>query len=84
MKRFSDCIGALCGMFRKYKLHKTLKQVAKENLINVSTLSAFECGKSSNLNLLECYLVSCETKEQVKYLAIVLMNVFLNVYGGKK
>lgn len=82
MKRFSDCIGELCGMFRKHKLHKTLKEVSHETGVSVATLSAFENGRSSNANLLECYLVSCETKEDVRYLTTLLMSLFTDVYGG--
>ena len=82
MKRFSDCIGELCGMFRKHKLHKTLKEVSHETGVSVATLSAFENGRSSNANLLECYLVSCETKEDVRYLTTLFMSLFTDVYGG--
>lgn len=82
MKRFSDCIGEICGMFRKHKLHKTLKEVSCETGVSVATLSAFENGRSSNANLLECYLVSCETKEDVRYLTTLLMSLFVDVYGG--
>ena len=82
MKRFSDCIGEICGMFRKHKLHKTLKEVSRETGVSIATLSAFENGRSSNANLLECYLVSCETKEDVRYLTTLLMSLFVDVYGG--
>lgn len=82
MKRFSDCIGEICGMFRKHKLHKTLKEVSHETGVSVATLSAFENGRSSNANLLECYLVSCETKEDVRYLTTLLTSLFVDVYGG--
>lgn len=69
-------------MFRKHKLHKTLKEVSHETGVSVATLSAFENGRSSNANLLECYLVSCKTKEDVRYLTTLLTSLFVDVYGG--
>lgn len=83
MRRFSDCIGELCGMFRKHKLHKTLKEVSRETGVSVATLSAFENGRSSNANLLECYLVSCETKEDVSYLTNLIMSLFVDIWWLK-
>lgn len=57
-------LGLMCKYFRKNVLHLTLKQFSKLNNKPVSSISAFENGRSTNINFLQFYLVSCETQLQ--------------------
>ena len=57
-------LGLMCKYFRKNILHLTLKQFSKLNSKPVSSISAFENGRSTNINFLQMYLVSCETQLQ--------------------
>lgn len=57
-------IGQGCKSFRKKVLKLNLHEFIKKTKINVSTISAFENGNSTNINHLFIYLHTCEDKEQ--------------------
>ena len=52
-----------------------LFEFSKKTKINVSTISAFENGNSSNINHLFIYLHSCKSKEE--------QEMFLNMLNEK-
>ena len=55
-------IGKYCRYYRMNVLKKTLKEV--EGSFNVKALSAFEHGRSTNINHLLKYVKSCKNYEQ--------------------
>ena len=57
-------IGQGCKSFRKQVLKLNLHEFSKKTKVNVSTISAFENGNSTNINHLFIYLHTCEDKEQ--------------------
>ena len=63
-RKFNFEVSTICGYFRKHVLKMTFKDLSKLSGIPVSTLSAFESGRSSNLRFIYVYLVSCETPQQ--------------------
>ena len=63
-RQFNFEVSTICGYFRKHVLKMTFKDLSKLSGIPVSTLSAFESGRSSNLRFIYVYLVSCETPQQ--------------------
>lgn len=69
----------MCKYFRKNVLHLTLKQFSKLNNKPVSSISSFENGRSTNINFLQLYLVSCETQIQYKIFFGLLRLVFNEV-----
>lgn len=81
-REFTKEIGMLCSIFRKYKLKKTLRELSEQTHVKISTLSAFEHGKSTNMELLYKYLVSCETKEQENYLIGIIVATMKSNIGG--
>ena len=68
-------IGQGCKLFRKQVLKLNLHEFSKKTKINVSTISAFENGNSTNINHLFIYLHSCKSKEQ--------QEMFLNMLNEK-
>ena len=68
-------IGQGCKLFRKKVLNLNLFELSKKTKINVSTISAFENGNSTNINHLFIYLHTCEDKEQ--------RELFFNMLNGK-
>ena len=54
-----------CKTFRSRTLNKTLREFEIEHGINIKTLSAFENGRSNNINHLSIYLKACENDTQV-------------------
>ena len=44
-------VGRLCYKYRKYILKITLKEMCELTSINISTLSAFELGRSGNMQI---------------------------------
>lgn len=67
-------LGLMCKYFRKNVLHLTLKQFSKLNNKPVSSISSFENGRSTNINFLELYLVTCELqKEREMFLRLIKM-----------
>lgn len=73
----SKDLGLMCKYFRKNVLHLTLKQFSKLNNKPVPSISAFENGRSTNINFLQLYLVSCETQKE-KETFIRLMRMIFN------
>lgn len=70
----SKDLGLICKYFRKNVLHLTLKQFSKLNNKPVSSISSFENGRSTNINFLELYLVTCELqKEREMFLRLIKM-----------
>ena len=53
-----------CREFRTETLRLTLQDVEDISLTPVKTLSAFENGRSTNINHLNLYYLLCKTKEQ--------------------
>lgn len=49
-------VGNFCKFFRKNILNMTLKEFSEKTEIKVSTISAFENGRSNNLEHLNNYL----------------------------
>lgn len=58
-------IQSFCKTFRKRTLNKTLRDIELEQGINIKTLSAFENGRSNNIEHLSIYLNACETDYHV-------------------
>lgn len=59
-----NIIGDGCKEFRKKVLKLSLDDLSKKTNINLSTISAFENGNSTNINHLFMYLHLCESTEQ--------------------
>ena len=72
-------LGLMCKYFRKNALHLTLKQFSKLNNKPVSSISAFENGRSTNINFLQLYLVSCETQQEREIFLRLIRMVFNEV-----
>ena len=53
-----------CREFRTGVLKLTLQDVENVSSTTVKTLSAFENGRSTNINHLNLYYLLCKTKEQ--------------------
>lgn len=53
-----------CRDFRTEVLKLTLQEVENISFTPVKTLSAFENGRSTNINHLNLYYLLCETQEQ--------------------
>ena len=53
-----------CRDFRTEVLKLTLQEIENLTFIKVKTLSAFENGRSTNINHLNVYYGLCKTKEQ--------------------
>lgn len=69
MKDLRKNIGNVCRDFRKYTLRITLDTMKDVTGINITTLSAFENGHSSNLNILLVYFNLARSKEEQKEFA---------------
>lgn len=52
-------IGRMCEDWRRFKLHMTLKDLSENSAYKPTTLSAFEHGKSSNLEIMLAYYNNC-------------------------
>lgn len=67
MRNDSLLIGKYCRKFRINELELTLKELEGDE--NIKALSAFEHGKSSNVNHLLKYVKKCINKDQqIKFL----------------
>ena len=82
-RKFIHMIGGYCQNFRKRILVKTLKELAEENDIPVPTLSSFENGRSSSLNVFYVYLVSCETQREQTIFINEINRLFYDVWSMK-
>lgn len=76
-RKFIKNIGSVCGEFRKKRLKLTLRELEQTTGVPISTLNSFELGRSSSLNLLYIYLVSCKTQVQVKEFLQYIVEVCL-------
>lgn len=76
-------IQSFCKHFRTRTLNKTLREIEIEQGVKVKTLSAFENGRSNNIEHLSVYLKSCETQLQIDYFMKGLNIALLNGIGGK-
>lgn len=63
-RQFNFEVSTICGYFRRNVLKMTFREFSELTGIPISTLSAFESGRSSNLKFIYVYLVSCETEQQ--------------------
>lgn len=57
-------IGDLCSMFRTQVLKITLDELSKISGVKLSTLSAFENGRSTNLTHIGWYLASANNEQK--------------------
>jgi len=61
-------VGEFCKELRTHILKLTLKEFCDKTNYKISTLSAFENGRSSNMKILFAYLNMVEKKDRMKYL----------------
>lgn len=61
-------VGAFCKDLRTYTLKITLKEFCDKTNYKISTLSAFENGRSSNMKIFFSYLNMVDRKDRLKYL----------------
>ena len=61
-------IGEFCKDLRTHVLKLTLKEFCSKTNYKISTLSAFENGRSTNMKILLSYLVMIDKKDRMKYL----------------
>lgn len=62
-----------CRDFRVQTLDKTLDDIHKITDVNIKTLSAFEHGRSNNINHLQHYIDACDNENQIHLFHIGLM-----------
>lgn len=73
-----DSIHYLCKKFRERVLQKTLQNLSEQSGIKLSTISAFENGRSNNLNHLAIYYNACDDDIQ----RITFMKNLQNTLGA--
>ena len=56
--------GKFCKMFRTEILQMTLEDLSKETGVKVTTLSAFENGRSRNLEHINNYLIFADSEQE--------------------
>lgn len=61
-------VGEFCKDLRTHTLKLTLKEFCDKTNYKISTLSAFENGRSSNMKFLFSYLTMIDKKDRMKYL----------------
>jgi len=61
-------VGEFCKDLRTHILKLTLKEFCDKTNYKISTLSAFENGRSSNMKFLFSYLTMIDKKDRMKYL----------------
>ena len=61
-------IGRLCFKYRKEVAKLTLKEMSKKTGIKVSTLSAFEVGRSGNMNIFFEYVQILNNEQQKSFM----------------
>lgn len=57
-------IQQMCKEFREKVLQMTLQDVSYRTKINIKTISAFENGRSTNIDHLFIYIKCCDSQEQ--------------------
>lgn len=71
-------IGLICRNHRREVVNLSLKEMGIKTDTYFKTLSAFECGRSTNINHLNKYF-NIGTEEQNEELAIKISNVLKGV-----
>jgi len=61
-------IGRLCFKYRKEVAKLTLKEMSEKTGIKVSTLSAFEVGRSRNMNIFFEYVQILNQKQREEFM----------------
>ena len=61
-------IGRLCYKYRKEVLKITLKEMSEKTNINISTLSAFELGRSGNMQIFFEYVRLMNNEQQKSFM----------------
>lgn len=61
-------IGTFCKTFREDVLHETLKEVCEDTETNFKTLSAFEHGRSKNIQHIFKYLQRCDKEQRKQFI----------------
>ena len=75
---FEVCqIGDLCSMFRTQVLKLTLAELSEKSGVKLSTLSAFENGRSTNLTHIGWYLASANNEQKT-----IFTNHFNDIIKG--
>lgn len=74
-------IGSYCRKFRTEVLGLTLEQLEFKTLVNLKTLSAFENGNSSNLNLIDPYIKACNNIISRRVFIHGISNVKMEYYS---
>lgn len=75
-----DTMQKFCKQFRELNLSITLSEMQKQTGVKISTISAFENGRSNNLNHLYLYINCCKTEGQEK---VFLAGIENNLKKGK-
>ncbi len=70
-------VGNLCAMFRKQVLKKTLNELSDLSGVKLSTLSAFENGRSTNITHVGWYLATANNEQK-----IIFTTHFNKIIGG--
>ncbi len=63
----------MCKQFREETLFLTLADMERITGVKVGTISAFENGRSNNINHLYLYVMACPTEQHVKDFEIDLI-----------
>lgn len=75
MKDLRHDVGNVCRDFRKHTLKITLETMYDITGVHITTLSAFENGNSSNLNIMLVYFNLARSKEEQKEFAERIFNI---------
>lgn len=81
-KQFIKYIGAFCGQYRKRVLKLTLKEMSKKHSVPVSTISSFEMGRSSSLNMFYLYIISSTSNIQINIFNENIRQIIKETYEG--
>lgn len=81
MKQFVYETGQAFRLFRKYKLKKTLFELAGSQ---VASLSNFENGKIRKLDYIPLYINQCKDEKQLYELNKLVSQVFFNEWKRGK
>lgn len=60
-------IGSFCKDFRVNILQVTLNKISEETRTNIKTLSAFECGRSNNMEHVFKYVDYCDSVQKIVF-----------------
>ena len=74
----SQSLQEYCKDFRVNTLDKTLEDIHLITDVNIKTLSAFEHGRSNNINHLQHYIDACDSEIQLHMFQIGLMKELTN------